>query len=71
MRLLVNDLWKKYKKNLGFDSDVEISEILYDAADGVEASFDLMEMLEGKYILHLTRRFPIYREEFVHFLFMH
>ena len=71
MRSLVNDLWKEYKKNLGFDSDVEISEILYDAADGVEASFDLMEMLEGKYILHLTRRFPVYREEFVHFLLMH
>lgn len=67
----INDLWKKYKKDHDYVSEVEISGISFDAADGVEASFDLMEMLEGNYVLHLTRRFPVYRSEFVHFLLMH
>ena len=67
----INDLWKEYKKDHHFASEVLISEVRFDAADGVEASFDLMEMLEEEYILHLTRRFPIYSDDFIRFLLRH
>ena len=66
-----NNLWCEYKKKHGCDSDILLDEVRFDAPDGMEASFDLLEMIEGKYILHLTKRFHIYRSEFVHFLLDH
>ncbi len=66
-----NDLWCEYKKKNQCDSGILLDEVRFDAPDGVEASFDLMELLEGKVILHLTRRIHIYRSEFVRFLLYH
>ena len=66
-----NKMWVDYKRDQHCDSDILLDEVRYDAPDGVEASFDLLEMIEGKYILHLTKRIHIYRSEFVHFLLYH
>ena len=66
-----NKKWCDFKRNMHCDSDILLDQVLYDAPDGVEASFDLLEMIQGKYILHLTRRIHIYRSEFVDFLLYH
>ena len=66
-----NKMWIEFKEKNGCDSDVMLEEVIFDAPNGVEASFDLLEMLEGKYILHLTKRFHIYRGDFAKFLLYH
>ena len=67
----IQDMWNNYKKENQLVSDIMLDEVRFDAAAGVEASFDLMEMLEGRYILHLTERVHIYRGDFVKFLLYH
>lgn len=66
-----NAMWCEYKKKYHCDSPLLLDEVRYDAPRGVEASFDLLEMIEGKVILHLTRRIHIYRPDFVRFLLYH
>ncbi len=66
-----NAMWCDFKKKNKCDSPILLEEVRYDAPKGVEASFDLLEMLEGRYILHLTKRIHIYRSEFVSFLLSH
>ncbi len=67
----VNALWKTYKEKYGLDSPVMIEEVAYDAPDNVEAFFDLIELLQGKYILHMTKRTHLYRPDFVLFIVTH
>ena len=66
-----NRMWCDFKKKNHCDSDVLLDEVRFDAPYGVEASFDLLELIEGKHILHLTKRIHIYRSEFVQFLLDH
>ena len=67
----LNKMWCDFKKKNHCDSQVLLDEVLFDAPEGVEASFDLLELIEGKQILHLTKRIHIYRSEFVRFLLDH
>ena len=67
----VNGFWTAYKERYELDSDVMIDEVLFDAPEEVEAFFDLIELLAGKRILHMTRRAHIYRTEFVKFILTH
>ena len=66
-----NALWTKYKETYGLDSPVMIEEVAYDAPDNVEAFFDLIELLQGRVILHLTKRVHLYRPDFVLFIIIH
>lgn len=67
----VNKLWKEYKKRHGMDNNLLIEEVVFDAPEEVEAFFDLIELLAGKRILHMTRRAHIYRSEFIKFILTH
>ena len=66
-----NALWTKYKETYGLDSPVMIEEVAYDAPDNVEAFFDLIELLQGRVILHMTKRAHLYRPDFVLFIVIH
>ena len=66
-----NALWMKYKETYGLDSPVMIEEVAYDAPDNVEAFFDLIELLQGRVILHMTKRAHLYRPDFVLFIVIH
>ena len=67
----INEKWITYKKEYHFDSPVLIEEISFDAAKGVEASFDITELYSGEYILHLGEKFPLYRSGFADFVLWH
>lgn len=66
-----NKMWLEYKKINRIDSDLMIEEVRFDAPEGSEASFDLMEMLEGHSILHVTKRIHLYKGDFVKFILYH
>lgn len=67
----INRLWIKYKELYGLSSDVLIEELRYDAAKGVECSFDITELYTGHYILHLSEKFDIYRGAYVDYVLWH
>ena len=67
----LNKYWIRYQANNRFADGTLLDEVRYDAAAGVEASFDLLEMLQGRYILHLSRDFHLYREEYIQFILDH
>ena len=67
----VNKMWISYKKKMQLDSEILFEGLLFDAQPDVEASVDLMEMLEGHFILHVTRKIHLYRGDYIHFLLMH
>ena len=67
----LNKYWVRYQVNNKFTDVILLDEVRYDAAPGVEASFDLLEMLQGRYILHLSREFHLYREEYIQFILDH
>ncbi len=67
----LNHRWEKYKRKHGLVSQALLEEVRFDAPAGVEASFDLLEMLEGRYILHLSRPFPILRGDYTSFILDH
>ena len=67
----LNKYWVRYQVNNNFTESISLDEVRYDAAPGVEASFDLLEMLKGRYILHLSRDFHLYREEYIQFILDH
>jgi len=71
MLALFNKIWSEYKKETGLSSDLMLDEVRFDAAEGVEASFDLMELLEERYILHVTKNIHFYRGDFVRYLLYH
>ena len=67
----LNKYWLNYQMNNQFTEATMLDGVSYDAASGVEASFDLLEMLQGRYILHLSKEFHLYREEYVQFILDH
>lgn len=67
----INDLWIEYKKKYGIDSDIMIEDVKYDTEEYVEGCFNLLELMEGKYILHLNPKVHIYRDSYVKFILFH
>ncbi len=67
----VNLLWNEYKEKYDLDTDVQIQAIQYDTPEGVEGCFDLIELIGGKYILHLNKKFHIYTENYIRFILFH
>ena len=67
----INELWDEFKKRYDIDPDIHISDVCYDSPENVEGSFDLFELLEGKYVLHLSPRFHLYSEDYVKFILFH
>ncbi len=68
---MINRMWNCYKEKKGLRSDIVIDELRFDAAEGTEASFDLIELLKGQTTLHVTKRLHLYRGDFVQFLLWH
>ena len=52
----INELWNEYKEKYDLPKDVQISAVQYDAEKYVEGFFNILELLDGKYILHLNPR---------------
>ena len=71
MLLWFNTMWAAYKKRYMIKSDILLDEVKFDAPEGTEACFDLMEMLAGRYILHVTKRIHLYKGDYVEFLLDH
>jgi len=67
----INNLWDEFKERYDIDKDIKISGVCYDTAEDVEGSFDLFELMDGKYILHLNPRFHLYSDAYVRFVLFH
>ncbi len=67
----INQLWNEYKKKYNIDSDKEILEVKYDTDEYVEGCFNLLELMDGKYILHLNKRLVTYSDSYVKFILFH
>lgn len=67
----INELWTEYKERYELDSDIMIEGVAYDTPEFVEGCFDLIELMHGRYILHLTRRVHIYSESYIRFILFH
>ncbi len=67
----INELWTEYKNKYGIDSDRMISDVCYDTDEHVEGCFNLLELMDGKYILHLNPNVHLYNESYVKFILFH
>ena len=67
----INKLWDEYKRKYDIDSDLTIAEVRYDTEEYVEGCFNLLELMDGKYILHLNPKFHLYSESYVKFILFH
>ena len=67
----INALWDEYKEKYDIEDDIVITDVCYDTDEYVEGSFDLFELLAGKYVLHLNPRFHLYSENYIKFILFH
>ena len=67
----INELWNEYKEKYDLPKDVQISAVQYDAEKYVEGFFNILELLDGKYILHLNPRFHLYSDSYARFILFH
>lgn len=67
----INLLWEEYKKKYDVATDAMISDVKYDTDKYVEGCFNLIELLDGKYILHLNPNVHLYSEDYVKFILFH
>ena len=67
----INKQWNTYKDRYGLDSPVEIQELRFDAAKGVDSSFDMTELYADTYILHLNPKIHLYRSDYVDLVLWH
>ena len=67
----VNEKWITFKDRQGLVCDLEIRELIADAPKGVEASFDLQELMEDRLVLHLSDQLALYRQDYVDFILHH
>lgn len=67
----INDLWTEYKTKYGIDSDRMIESVQYDTEKYVEGCFNLLELMDEKYILHLNPNIHLYNENYVKFILFH
>ncbi|MDO4976911.1 MAG: hypothetical protein Q4E53_06590 [Eubacteriales bacterium] len=67
----INDLWTEYKNKYGIDSDRMIESVQYDTEEYVEGCFNLLELMDNQYILHLNPNIHLYNENYVKFILFH
>lgn len=67
----INELWNEYKEKYDLPKDVQISAVQYDAEKYIEGFFNILELLDGKYILHLNPRFHLYSDSYARFILFH
>ena len=67
----INDLWTEYKNKYGIKSDRMIEEVRYDTEEFVEGCFNLLELMDNHYILHLNPKVHLYNENYVKFILFH
>ena len=67
----INLLWEEYKKKYDIDSDAKITAVKYDTDKYVEGCFNLLELMDGEYILHLNPNVHLYSESYVKFILFH
>ena len=67
----INLLWEEYKSKYDIDSDAKITAVKYDTDKYVEGCFNLLELMDGEYILHLNPNVHLYSENYVKFILFH
>lgn len=67
----VNKLWKEYKEKYNIKTDREISDVRFDTEEYVEGCFNLLELMDDTYILHLNPKINTYSESYVKFILFH
>ncbi len=67
----INLLWEEYKAKYEIDNDAKITAVKYDTDKYVEGCFNLLELLDGEYILHLNPNVHLYSENYVKFILFH
>lgn len=67
----INLLWEEYKAKYDIDSDAKITAVRYDTDKYVEGCFNLLELMDGQYILHLNPNVHLYSESYVKFILFH
>ena len=67
----INNLWEEYKETYELDSDARITAVRYDTGEYVEGCFNLIEMMDGDYILHVNPNMHLYNEEYCKFILFH
>lgn len=67
----INELWTEYKIKYDIDDDRMIQSVQYDTEEFVEGCFNLLELMDGKYILHLNPNIHLYTENYVKFVLFH
>lgn len=67
----INLLWEEYKKKYDINSDIQISAVKYDTERYVEGCFNLLELMDGKYILHLNKNMHLYNDNYAKFILFH
>ena len=67
----INELWLEYKTKYGIDTDHMIQDVRYDTEEFVEGCFNLLELMNNEYILHLNPNIHLYNENYVKFILFH
>jgi hypothetical protein len=67
----INQLWEEYKKKYDVDSNAKIKQVMYDTEENVEGCFNLLELMDGDYILHLNPDMHLYSENYCKFILFH
>lgn len=67
----INRLWEEYKSKYDLDMNVKIHEVRYDAEDMVEGFFNLIELFNGEFTLHLNPRMHLYTDNYARFILFH
>lgn len=67
----INLLWEEYKEKYDIDSSAKITAVKYDTDRYVEGCFNLLELMEGEYVLHLNPNVHLYAESYVKFILFH
>lgn len=67
----VNEKWVSFQREQGLVCDLQIQEIVSDAPRGVEASFDLQELMSGRVVLHISDQLEQARQDYVDFVLYH
>lgn len=67
----INLLWEEYKEKYDIDSSAKITDVKYDTDRYVEGCFNLLELMDGEYILHLNPNVHLYAESYVKFILFH
>ena len=67
----INRLWDEYKRKYDIELKTEISSVSYDTEEYVEGCFNLLELMDEQYILHLNPRMHVYSENYCKFILFH